>query len=125
MKVLVDTNILIYHVGGSAPASQFLNKIIGEQAFHLSILSVVEFLGWLGHTEEKFKECQALVKLAKVFSVDAQIADKAVDLRRIKKIKLADAIIASTAIVNNLNLATRNQADFKGIKTLEIINPFL
>jgi predicted nucleic acid-binding protein len=39
-------------------------------------------------------------------------------------IKLADAVIASTALLNNLIPATRNVDDFKGVKQLQIINPF-
>ena len=39
-------------------------------------------------------------------------------------IKLADAIIAATAIFNNLKLLTRNVDDFKMIDELEVMNPF-
>jgi len=42
---------------------------------------------------------------------------------RAKKIKLADAVIAPTALVNNLSLVTTNMRDFKGIRDLQIINP--
>ena len=43
--------------------------------------------------------------------------------RKIKKIKMADNIIASTAQVYNLILVTRNVKDFKNI-ALNILNPF-
>jgi hypothetical protein len=39
-------------------------------------------------------------------------------------IKLSDAIIAATAIVNNLYLITNNVKDFDMIQNLKIINPF-
>jgi len=39
-------------------------------------------------------------------------------------IKLADAVIAATAVVHNLKLATRNVGDFKGIEGLRVVNPF-
>jgi len=41
-----------------------------------------------------------------------------------KKIKLPDAIIAATAIVNNLVIITRNEKDFKNIENLEYLNPY-
>ncbi len=45
-------------------------------------------------------------------------------LKTKRKIKLADAVIAATALLNNLILATRNVDDFKEVKELQIINPF-
>lgn len=56
--------------------------------------------------------------------MDDEIANKAIELRRERSIKLADAVIAATALVNNFKLATRNVDDFNMIKKLEIINPF-
>jgi predicted nucleic acid-binding protein len=37
---------------------------------------------------------------------------------------LADAIIAATALVHELPLATRNEDDFKHVTGLRVINPF-
>jgi len=45
-------------------------------------------------------------------------------LKRQSKIKLADAVIAATAIVNNFKLVTRNVDDYKVVKELEVFNPF-
>jgi predicted nucleic acid-binding protein len=39
-------------------------------------------------------------------------------------IKLADAVIGATALINNLKLATRNVDDFKKIAGLDVVNPF-
>lgn len=124
VNLLLDTNILVYHVAGDPVATKFVDEVISNRSFRLSILSVVEFLGWHGHSDEKFDKCEELIGLATVFPVNRQIADKAIELRRQKKIKLADAIIASTALVNNLSLATRNTKDFRGISDLKLIDPF-
>lgn len=124
MNFLLDTNVLVYHVAGEPAASKFLEETIARQSFRLSILSVIEFLGWHGHTEEDFAECKELIELATIFPVSKEVADKAIELRRSKRIKLADAVIASTALVNNLKLVTGNIQDFKGIRDLQVINPF-
>lgn len=55
--------------------------------------------------------------------MDENIANKAIELRRKINIKLADAVIAATAIMHNLKLATKNTDDFKGIEGIEIIDP--
>ena len=45
-------------------------------------------------------------------------------MKRRVKIKLTDAVIAATALVNNFKLVTRNVDDYKAVKELEIFNPF-
>ena len=123
VNVLLDTNVLVYHVAGDHAATKYLDETIARRSFCLSILSVIEFLGWHGHTDEEFLECKKLIELAAILPVSQEVADKAIELRRSKRIKLADAIIASTALVNNLKLVTTNIRDFKGIQDLHIINP--
>jgi len=124
VNILLDTNVLVYHVVGDPAATKFLEETIARRSFYLSILSMIEFLGWHGHTEEEFAECKGLVELATILPVSKEVADKAIELRRSKRIKLADAVIASTALVNNLQLVTRNVRDFSGIRDIKIINPF-
>jgi len=65
-----------------------------------------------------------MVGLSSVLAVTQEVADQAIALRRDRNVRLADAIIAATAIVNGFKLATRNTDDFKGLGALEIVNPF-
>ncbi len=101
-----------------------MSDLVAQRAFNISILTKIEFLGWEKHTPEGFQKCEQLVKLANIYPVDEDIAEQAIGLRRRVKIKLADAVIAATALVNNLKLATRNMEDYKAVKQLEIFNPF-
>jgi len=124
MTTLVDTNILIYHTKGEQIATSFLSRLLSQQALHISILKKIEFLVWDKHTPEGFEKCQRLIKTAHVYPVEENISNKAIQLKRSLPIKLADSVIAATALLNNLKLATRNEDDFRGIEGLEIINPF-
>jgi len=124
VNVLLDTNVLVYHVAGDPVATRFLDETIARRSFCLSTLTVIEFLGWHGHTDDEFVKCKELIELATIFSISKEVADKAIELRRAKRIKLADAVIASTALINNLKLVTGNVRDFRGIRDLQIINPF-
>jgi predicted nucleic acid-binding protein len=47
-----------------------------------------------------------------------------VNIRRNKKVKTPDAIIAATALANGFTLITNNEKDFNNIKGLKIVNPF-
>ncbi len=48
--------------------------------------------------------------------------DQCVKIRRSRKIKTPDAIIAATAIINNLTLIT-SDGGFENIQGLKVINP--
>ena len=52
------------------------------------------------------------------------VVDKTIEICKQHKIKLPDAIIAATALVNNFTLVTRNIDDFKNIAGLKTINPY-
>jgi len=56
--------------------------------------------------------------------LNRDIARVTIALRKDHKIKLGDAIIAATALVNNLTIITRNIVDFKNIEGLKLLNPF-
>jgi predicted nucleic acid-binding protein len=60
---------------------------------------------------------------AEIIGLDDEIVDTVIQLRRNKSIKLPDAIIAATAMVNQWTLVTRNENDFSGIE-LTILNPY-
>ena len=124
MSFLVDTNILIYHTAGFPIAKEFLAGIIAAKTFNISMITKIEFLGWHAQTPDGFERCQRLVALSNVLPVTEEVANKTIDLRRSRNVKLPDAIIAATAMVNDLKLATRNPDDFKGLTALKLVNPF-
>ena len=80
----------------------------------------------LGYPFSNQKEEQFIKELLSVFEtlfIDQRIADIAVEIRKKKRIKLPDAIIAATAISQGLQLVTRNVDDFSNID-VKISNPF-
>ncbi len=123
-EFLIDTNLLIYHTAGLPEAVSFIENAVRESSFNISIITEIEFLGWKKHTEEGFEKCKQLIELARVLPLDKPVAEKAVEMRRQSSIKLADAVIAATALVHSLKLATRNKEDFQSIETLDIYDPF-
>lgn len=123
-EYLMDTNILIYHTKGSESSIDFISRAIIQKIFNISIVTKIEFLGWNKHTSNSFEKCKRLIEFSNVYSVDEDIANKAIVLKRKTNIRLADAVIAATAIIHNLKLATRNVYDFKAIKEVKVVNPF-
>jgi toxin FitB len=64
------------------------------------------------------------IDTANIIPLDDAVTQKTIELRRIKKMKLGDAIIAATALVHGFVLVTRNTNDFKNIEELTVIAPY-
>ncbi len=121
---LIDTNILVYHINKNIPQNTRLKlRQIFKNYFNISVLTKMEFLGFKKHTEKSFKKSTKFLENADIIGLDDEIVDIVISLKRNKKMKLPDAIIAATAKKNDLTLVTRNEKDFKGTG-LNIYNPF-
>lgn len=80
-------------------------------------------MGYHEITEEQTLFFNAIFTIVKVFDIDTPVINKAIEIRRSKNMKVGDAIIASTAILNNCELITRNVKDFKHISAITLTNP--
>lgn len=85
----------------------------------------MEILGWTPPTKEEATQIQELVDHAIVYNLTEEIVSHTIKIRKKKRVKLPDAIIAATALANNLVLLTRNTSDFEDIPYLTCINPML
>ena len=118
-KYLIDTNVLIDAQMGrlSKIGLDFLAKVINEK-FIVSFITLIEYLGYKNIT----KSSEEFISLAEVIEINKGIIRNCIDLRKNYKIKLPDAIIASTALTHNLILITNNEKDFSEIHNLVVIN---
>ena len=121
MKYLVDTNSIIDAQIGRIPEKglQFLGDVINEN-FIISFITYIEVLGY----KDVSQATQGFMELADVIEINKTIINACIELRKRKKIKLPDAIIAATALVNNLTLISRNTKDLEDISGLTCINPY-
>lgn len=118
---LLDSNILIY---AAEPGQEALRERILEEPAGVSVVTMVEVLGYHLLTAEEEADLRELLKDLTIFAADIMVAERAVALRQKQKMGLGDAIIAATALVHGLPLVTRNVDDFKHVAGLEITNPF-
>lgn len=73
--------------------------------------------------EEKF--ANKLFNSLELLPITKAVANRVIVYRKLRKIKLPDAIILATARENNCQLITRNVDDFVGFDNqVIIINPF-
>ena len=124
-RYLIDTNIAIYLLDGNIPvnAISFLEKIIDNQYF-ISVISKMELLGFDFSDVSKNEITAAFVAESDLIGLTDEVVAQTIALRKIKRMKLPDAIIAATALTYNFTLVSRNDKDFDRIPNLDYINPF-
>ena len=120
-RYILDSNVILDFMGKnfSENIQNAIAKIIDEE-INISLITKMELLGF-SNIEQNLED---FVSCANVLALNDEIVNKTIELRRKHKKKLPDIIIASTAIVHNLTLATRNIVDFKNIENLSIWNPW-
>ena len=124
MKYLFDSNVLIYHLNGvlNEKGTGILEEgLMGEGAY--SIISKIELLGFQQSELAEAKTRELLNYLMEI-SLNSEIAEQTIQIRKLHKIKLPDAIIAATALISGATLITRNSSDFSKISGLVLVNPF-
>ena len=124
-RFLIDTNIAIYFLDGNLTPSGivFLQPLINQE-INISVITKIELLGWNFPNSSKSDVHSEFVNQSNIFSLSDEIVEKTIELRRIYKIKLPDALIAATAIVFDLTLISRNDKDFIQIPELNYVNLF-
>ena len=119
---LLDTNAVIYYFKGMQKAVAVFKLIEdANEEVNLSVITKIELLSF--DNEDELKNIDRLLVNSRIFSLDDEIVDKTIEVRRKYKLKLPDAIIAATAMINNLILVTHNKKDFKKTRGLKIIDP--
>ena len=116
VKALFDTNILIDFLGGKAAAQEELARY-DDRA--ISIVTWMEVM--VGTNTATVGGTRAFLSNFELMGLDEAVAEIAVELRRLHRIKLPDAIVWATARHHGRLLVTRDVRDFPhgdpGIRT--------
>jgi predicted nucleic acid-binding protein len=118
-QYLIDTNVVSDSF--SINAIRFLDNII-DSVPNLSIITQIELLSWKIDNSIAVK-IEDFITDSTIHNIDSEVVKRCVELRRNKKIKTPDAIIAATALAKNYTIITNNEKDFANIEGLKIINP--
>lgn len=118
--LLLESNIFIYSI---LPEHKALRDWMLKQDFAASEISLVEVLGYHRLSDDDAHELENLFNMAKVLPMSRDIVDRAIQLRRQRKMGLADSFLAATAMDYDIQLVTRNTSDFDWIDDLKLLNP--
>ena len=110
-RLLIDTNVLIHHWNGDPRTTPLLNGHV----LHASFVTEIEILGFHGYTAAERNKVLTDLQAMRIVDLEAGIKAKAIDLRWRYRLKLADALIAATAILLKIPLVTQDK-HFKKLK---------
>ena len=122
--ICLDTSILIdYYRKQHKSKTKFL-QLSTQYNFSISVIAKLEILAGINPEQKDFwKEVFQKIEVFPLMEKDVEIAAEIIQTltRKNKIIGLKDILIASTAIANNLRLATLNIKDFKRIEHLKLL----
>ena len=117
----LDTNAVIYYLKDDADAVELLEPLIRTRTpLFVATITELELFSLPTITAEESNRIEAVLPLFSIFPLDSRIARKAAEIRRMYRLKIADSIIAATALFTNSTLLTRNIKDFKRISGLPV-----
>ncbi len=107
MKAVIDTNILVDYLRGIPEAA---HELALYQNPAISVVSWIEIMAGTTHTTEP--AARAFLQTFDLLPLNDEVAERAAQLRKSKRVKIPDAIIWGTAQVHQSLLVTRNTRDF-------------
>ena len=110
MKALFDTNILIDYLNGIEAARTEIERPADRL---VSIITWMEILAGARDDEEE-DVIEMFLRDFRVVDLTRRVARQAVGIRRVRRIRLPDAIVWASARVESALLVTRNTKDFPG-----------
>ena len=114
-EILVDTNIILYLLNGNDTLQEFLQ---GKEIY-ISFITELELIGYKNSTPKEERQISELLNDCSIIALNNKIKEKYVEIRKKHHLKLADAIIASTAIVMDLPFITSDK-QFKTVEGLKL-----
>ncbi|MBC8173682.1 MAG: type II toxin-antitoxin system VapC family toxin [Chitinophagales bacterium] len=105
-KFLIDTNIIIYILNGDVELSELLYL----KDLYISFITELELLSLENISEKQKVGMELFINQCKVVDINEDIKSLVIFIRKQKKIKLPDSIIAATAKYLNIPLVTSDKS---------------
>jgi len=121
---LIDTCSVIKYLNDKIPKAGllFMDKILEVNSI-ISFISEIELQVWQAANTEDIDVYMDFIANSSVLKVDDAIIKQTIKIRKKYKLKIPDAIIAATAMTNDLTLISDNDKDFTKIYGLQYLNP--
>ena len=120
--MLIDTDVLIWYLKGNEKARAAIESL---SSFSISVVTYMELVQGMRNQRE-LRELRRALKdwKAEILYIDEEISSKAMFLVErhflSDSMRLADALIASTALTNGIPIMTANDKHYKVVNQLKI-----
>ncbi|GAI71374.1 unnamed protein product [marine sediment metagenome] len=125
-KYLIDTCAVVKYLDNLFPpeALSFMDTLVDYDS-KVSFITKIELLVWNPPNPNDIKIREEFLDGSEIHYINDDIINLAIKIRKATKIKLPDAVIAATAMANNLILLSDNDNDFHRVKPLGLkyMNP--
>lgn len=123
-KYLIDTSGVIKYLTEAFPVNGllFMDEILNKESV-ISFISEIELQVWNPEDPDDLKVYQSFVSESTVVGLQDGIIQETIRIRKYYKLKLPDALIVATALVNDMTLIADNDKDFMLVPELKYINP--
>jgi predicted nucleic acid-binding protein len=119
----LDSSALILFLNDALPTEtvELLNANLPTGRVLISAIVRAEVLAWHGHSIESLDAARVLLDVCELVPVNAMVADEGARIRRETGLKLPDALIAATALLQPAALVTANGKDFRRVPGLVLV----
>jgi len=126
VRYIWDTNAVVHYLQKRYPLAgqEFINKVALNHQPIISIITEIELLCWKSASQNDVAIINNFISNSIIYELDQSIKLKTIEIRTKFKLKLPDAVIAASALVNNHVLITNNLNDFNKVAKLKVIDPF-
>ena len=120
--MLIDTDVIIWYLKGNRKAKAAIEN---QPTFSISVITYMELVQGMRNQHE-LRELRRALKdwKANILYIDEEISSKAMFLVErhflSDSMRLADALIASTALTNGIPILTANDKHYKVVNQLKI-----
>lgn len=125
--ILVDTGVMSRYIMENEPLVSAISYI-GSERLVISAITKMELTHQINGYKaqlgpKKYRDNFSVINKFPVIQIDRKVSAIAVDLSKYHFTKVADLLIASTALHHGIEVFTVNSKDFKNIKGIDLYTP--